>query len=488
MEFKTKNIKAIFPEYLCTIIGLILLLFNCSISHAQNKDKPNVILIFADDLGWGDLGSYGHNQLKTPALDKLAKEGKLFTQFYVNSPVCSPSRASLMTGRFPAELGIHGHLSTPESNSSRGMPNYLNPEIHTITKMFKDNGYAVGHFGKWHLGHSLDAPLPNAYGIDEAKTNTSNSTDNFKLWHPDNRPIATKLILDETINFINRNKDKPFYVNAWLVDPHAVLNPTEKQMEMYEHVSPKPYAKKYYGKEVKFHGAPQVYYATVTEMDRQIGIFLDKLEALGRADNTIVIFTSDNGPEVMQISNAAHSAAGSPGPFRGFKRSLYEGGIRVPLIVRWPKHINENTIDSTSVISAVDFIPTLNSLCGFNTNINLDLDGEDMSNSLLISPKKRIKPLFWEWRFGIVGRPIDKSPMLVMRQNQWKLLMNPDKSRIELYDIIKDPSELENKILDEPEIVDRMSKKLLSWKSKLPYGLEDKNAGSNSYKWPKVSN
>tara|TARA_R110002050_G_scaffold177889_1_gene311107 strand:- start:75464 stop:76915 length:1452 start_codon:yes stop_codon:yes gene_type:complete len=464
---------------------LMVLMFGSTTLCGQQNDRPNVILIFADDLGWGDLGSYGHRQLKTPELDQLAKEGRLFTQFYVNSPVCSPSRASLMTGRFPAELGIHGHFATPESNGSRGMPNFLDPHAKTITKIFKDNGYAVGHFGKWHLGHSSDAPLPTAYGIDVAKTNTSNSKDEFKLWYPTKRSKATKMVLDETTKFIEENKENPFYVNAWLVDPHAVLNPSEKQMKKYESMSPKPYAKKHYGQKVKYHGAPQIYYATVTEMDRQIGIFLDKLDALGLKDNTIVIFTSDNGPEAMQISNAAHSAAGSPGPFRGLKRSLYEGGIRVPLLVRWPNHIPENSIDSISVVSSVDFIPTLTTLCGFSNDDKLKLDGEDMSSSWLASPKKRTKPLFWEWRFGIVGRPLDKSPMLAMRQDKWKLLMNPDRSRVELYDLINDPTELDNRALDEPQLVKEMSATLLSWKSHLPKGPVDKNAGTNMYHWPK---
>lgn len=484
MDCKTKN-KYSGTILLCWPIAiLILVVLGSTIMYGQHNDRPNVILIFADDLGWGDLGSYGHRQLKTPALDQLAKEGKLFTQFYVNSPVCSPSRASLMTGRFPAELGIHGHFATPESNSDRGMPNFLDPKTNTITKIFKDNGYAVGHFGKWHLGHSPDAPLPNEYGIDVAKTNTSNSRDDFKLWYPTKRSKVTKLVLDEATGFIEENKGGPFYVNAWLVDPHAVLNPSERQMKKYESLSPNSYATKHYGQKVKFHGAPQVYYATVTEMDRQIGIFLDKLDALGLKENTIVIFTSDNGPEVMQISNAAHSAAGSSGPFRGVKRSLYEGGIRVPLLVRWPNHIKENSLDSVSVVSSVDFIPTLVTMCGLSSN-NLELDGEDMSSAWLEFPKKRSKPLFWEWRFGIFGRPLDKSPMLAMRRDRWKLLMNPDKSRVELYDLINDPSELDNKVLDEPELTKFMSAELLSWKSKLPDGPSDKNAGTNKYNWPK---
>lgn len=452
---------------------------------SQTKNRPNVVFIFADDLGWGDLSAYGHPRLKTPCLDKLASEGRLFTQFYVNNPVCSPSRASVMTGRFPSELGIHGHLSTPELNRERGMPNFLDPYLPNLTRMLQQNGYATGHFGKWHLGHSEDAPSPKAYGIDESLTNTSNDSIDFKLWYPENRSKASKMVFDEAIEFIMEHKDESFYVNAWLVDPHAVLNPSKEQMEKFEWTSPRPYSKKYYGQEVDFYGAPQVYYATVSEMDKQVGVFLDKLESLGLSDNTIIIFSSDNGPEVAQITNASHSAAGSSGPFRGVKRSLYEGGVRVPFIVKWPNHIPEATVDTISVVSGVDFLPTIGKLCGIEISKNFEIDGEDMSSSWLGKPQERGKPLFWEWRFSIEGRHLDKSPMLAIRQGRWKLLMNPDGSRIELYDLILDPSELQNRREEEPDIVKDLSQQLMDWKRTLPEGKMSKSAGQNNYKWPK---
>lgn len=461
-----------------------LLSTQCSIVSQENR-PPNVVFIFADDLGWGDLSVYGHPKLQTPSLDKLAEEGRLFTQFYVNNPVCSPSRASIMTGRFPSELGLHGHLSTTESNKERGMPDFLDPAIPNLTRTFQENGYAVGHFGKWHLGHTENAPAPNAYGIDESLTNTSNDTVDFKLWYPKNRPKASKMVFEETLKFVEKNKGKPFYVNAWLVDPHSVLNPSKEQMKDFEWASPKPYSKKYFGEAVNFYGAPQVYYATVTEMDRQIGIFLDKLNALGLEENTIIVFSSDNGPEVPEISNASHSAAGSSGPFRGVKRSLYEGGIRVPFIVKWPNHVPEATVDSISVVSGVDFLPTLGKLCGIDISKNLEIDGEDMSSSWLGKPQERSKPLFWEWRFGIAGRHLDKSPMLAIREGRWKLLMNPDGSRIELYDILADPSELQNLNHSRPKIVTDLSNKILDWQQSLPEGLVSKSAGQNNYSWPK---
>lgn len=475
--------KSCFIKYLSLLKLGIILAISGNV-YAQTNPQPNVIFIFADDLGWGDLSCYGHPRLKTPALDRLASEGKLFTQFYVGNPVCSPSRAAIMTGRFPASLGIHGHLATPESNAQRGMPDYLDPELPNLTRTFQQEGYAVGHFGKWHLGHSPDAPMPGAYGIDEFRTNTSTDTADFKLWYPEHRHEATKMILDEAAAFMEKHQSQPFYINAWLVDPHAVLNPSPEQLEQFAWASPNAYARKYYGQEVPFYGATQIYYATLTEMDRQIGLFLDKLDALGLADNTIVIFSSDNGPEVMEIPNAAHSAAGSAGPFRGFKRSIYEGGVRVPLLVRWPGHIEAGSIESTSVVGAVDFLPTLSQLCGLKTPTSPDIDGEDRSAVWLGTPQSREKPLFWEWRFNIAGSILGKSPMLAIREGKWKLLMNPDRSRIELYDLESDPSELVNLAGRQKKVTRRLTKKLMAWKQSLPEGPTDRSAGSNAYRWP----
>ncbi len=448
---------------------------------ANTNKRPNIVFLFADDLGWGDLGCYGHRRLKTPNLDRLANEGILFTQFYVSGSVCSPSRAAILTGQFPARLGVHGHFARPEINERRGMPHYLDPQVMTFTRLLQQNGYITGLFGKWHLGSGKGAPLPGAYGFDEHRTNTSNDEDagtTFNLWKPELRPVATKMVLDETLQFIESNKDKdqPFYVNAWFVDPHATLNPSDEQMKPYNRFSPRG---------VDFHGAEQIYYATVTEMDKQIGIFLDKLDQMGLAENTIVIFSSDNGPEDIHISNASHSGVGTPGPFRGRKRSLYEGGVRVPFIIRWPKEVQAGQIDDTSVIGGVDFFPTMCSLAGIEVPEDLLLDGEDMSSALKGNPTNRTKPLMWEWRYRIFGHKFNKSPILAIRDGNWKLLMNPDHSRAELYDIPNDPSELNNLADEKPAIVKRLSEKVLKWQAELPDSPFDKDAGSNQYPWPK---
>ncbi len=460
-------------------VGSLSLLTSRECLGNSSDQRPNIVFLFADDLGWGDLGCYGHQRLKTPNLDKLAEQGILFTQFYVSGSVCSPSRTAIMTGHFPARHGVHGHFARTELNERRGMPNYLEPEVMTVTRLLQQNGYVTGLFGKWHLGSGPGAPLPEAYGIDSHRTNTSNDPEaktTFNLWSPEFRSVATKMVIDETLEFIEANKDQPFFVNAWFVDPHATLNPSEEQMEPYSRFSPKG---------VDFHGAEQVYYATVSEMDKQIGRFMQRLDEMGLAENTIVIFSSDNGPEDIHISNTSHSGVGSAGPFRGRKRSLYEGGIRVPFIVRWPKNAPAGKVDNTSVIGGVDLLPTLCSLAGVELPDGLDLDGEDMSKAFYGNPQQRTKPLMWEWRYRIFGHTLHRSPMLVIREGKWKLLMNPDRSRVELYDIPSDPSELNNLSEEHPQVVKRLSGKVLAWQKTLPESPLDPGTGSNAYPWPK---
>ena len=440
--------------------------------------RPNFIFILTDDLGWGDLGCYGHQSIKTPNLDRLAKQGSLYTQFYVSSGVCSPSRTAFMTSHFPARHRIHGHLATPEQNAARGMPNYLDAGVPTITRLLQSAGYATAHFGKWHLGSGEGAPDPAAYGIDDHRTVNSNGPG----WDDEQdvyfRARSTRLIVDETIRFVEANRDRPFYVNAWTLLPHALLHPTDEQMAPYRQLAPG-------GPKFPYKGAMQIYYASVSDIDQQVGRLMEKLDELGLANDTVVLFSSDNGPEDIHIRNAAHSGVGTPGPFRGRKRSLYEGGVRMPWIVRWPGHVPAGRTDDSTVIGAVDFLPSVCSMAGVEAPGAVNLDGEDMSAALLGKPKQRAKPLMWEWRFTIAGDVLNRSPMLSIRDGNWKLLMNPDRSRVELYDIPSDPSELNNLAKKHPDVVKRLSKRVLEWQATLPEGPVQPGAGSNAYPWPK---
>jgi N-acetylgalactosamine-6-sulfatase len=438
--------------------------------------RPNIVFIFADDWGWGDLGCYGHPYARTPNLDRLASQGILFTQFNVCSGVCSPSRTAVMTGRFPARFGIHGHFAEHDVNAKRGMPNWLDPAVPTVTRCLQENGYAVGHYGKWHLGHGEGAPEPFAYGIDECRVNVGNGPQ--LDFGPEGRGRSSEVIVDETIGFIDRHADEPFFVQAWLNDTHAILDPGEESMAEYERFTAD-------GMDARHRGALRVYFATVTNADRQIGRLLDHLDARGLSENTIVVFSSDNGPEDIVIRNASHSGVGSSGPFRGRKRSLYEGGVRTPFILRRPGGgTPAGVIDNDTVLSAVDLMPTFCALTGSALPEHAALDGEDMSAAFLGKRPTRTKPLFWEWRFRVHGHVINASPMLAVRSGDWKLLLNPDRSRVELYDVPNDAMELENLADRHPEVVEELAGLVLAWQAELPEGPLDPGAGSNWYPWP----
>lgn len=449
----------------------------------SGEKRPNFIFIFCDDLGWADLPCHGHTsltahggwtvrgKLNMPNIDRMASEGTIFTQFYVPSAVCSPSRTGIMTGLFPSRLGIHDYLAGTELNRERGMPDYVDPSVPTITRLLKNAGYATGHFGKWHLsgGRVEGAPLPEEYGINRY---------NNCLKGPGGRPDSTEKIADETIAFIESHQNQPFYINAWLYDPHSPLRPTEEHLKPYEHLSPRWGDQK---------GALQVWYSVLTNIDNHVGRIMDKLDELELSENTVVIFSSDNGPESGLMSFTSHYGGASStntGPFRGIKRSLYEGGIREPFIVRWPGTTPAGNVDSTTVIGGVDFLPTIAHLAGVELPGEMELDGENLSPALKGKPQKKSKPLMWENRFPVYGHVIHKSPVLAVRDGRWKLLMNPDRSRTELYDIPADPSELNNLADKYRDVVKRLSKHVLEWQATLPEGPVHKDAGSNAYPWP----
>lgn len=469
---KTRKLNAL--RSICFVF--VSLIWTPSIP-AQAETKPNMIFLFADDLGWGDLSCYGSEKMKTTSLDKLAKEGTLFTQFYVAGSVCSPSRAGIMSGQYPARNRVFGHFARTERNKERGMPNALDPDLFMLTDLLQAQDYITAHFGKWHLGNIS----PAEYGIDVFMSNAHSNVrggEKLDIWSPKARPTSTKDVLDETMKFIEKNKNNPFYVNVWFSDVHATLNPSKEQLKSV----PKKY--KRINETVDFYGVEQVYLATLKEMDRQIGIFLNKLEDAGLAENTLVIFSSDNGPEDYQITNAAHSGVGSTGPFRGRKRSIYEGGIRVPFIIKWPGKIPANNINNTSVMNGVDFIPTVASIVNAKIPDNFTQDGEDMSDVWLGSERKREKTLFWEWRYRVFGHVLNRCPMIAVREGNYKLLMNPDKSRVELYNIIEDPSEMQNLVESNPEITKQLVKKALAWYKTIPESPLPPKAGKNDWNWP----
>ena len=443
---------------------VMILMFGAGWARAETR-KPNILFIFGDDWGYGDLGCYGHKELKTPNLDKLASQGTRYTHFYVTSGVCSPSRCGVITGHFPPRHRIFGHFAANEKNAQRGMPNWLALDAPSLPRLLQKAGYKTAHYGKWHLGGGglphgdPSAPKPAEYGYDETRVWNGNGPtwkgedlhptvrymDDDKVW----APASSKLAVDATIDFVTRHKDQPFYVNLWLKDPHEPLWPTDEQRAPYKD---------------KFENPKQCYYAVLSDADRHVGRLLEKLDELGLSENTLVIFSSDNGPENLNDTTRAGITAG----LKGRKRYVHEGGVRVPFIVRWPGKTPVGKVDENSVMSAVDFMPTFASLAGINMPRGYRPDGENITAALTGRPFERSKPLYWQK----VGKNIKAQgpnwTSHVIREGDWKLLHNVFTGRTELYNIPQDPCETNNLAKKHPEKVKALLRKLETWTATLP--------------------
>ena len=410
--------------------------------------KPNIVFIFADDWGWGDLSCHGHPWLKTPNLDRLAGEGIDFQQFNVLNPVCSPSRTAALTGHFPARYCIHEHFA-PGINTQRGMPDWLDPKAPTLARFLKGAGYRTGHFGKWHLTNqgAVGAPEPAAYGFDEAA-----------VFNGPGAPAGLHDTAGNAVRFIRASKGGPFYVNVWIHESHTPHVPTPESMERWKHLDQQK----------------QVYSAVITDGDNDVGRVIDALKETGAEQNTIVIFAADNGPEWTGGENRKKSGAGygeyysigQTGGLRGRKRSLFEGGVRTPFIVRWPGHAPAGVKNDKTVLTAVDLLPTLCAAAGVRLPDDYHGDGENLLEALSGKDVARTRPIFWEWR-GTKTEP-DWWPRLAVRAGDWKLAMTYDAKRLELHQLIDDRAESKDAAKDHPDIVERLSKLALDWKSTLP--------------------
>ncbi len=443
------------------------------IEDKPTSTKPNVILIFIDDMGFADISGFGNPAVNTPNMDHLAKEGLRLTNFYVNSPICSASRVALKTGLYPQRTRIHSFLSTRKHNKRRKMPNYLPDTYNTYAKVFKENGYATAHFGKWHIGGGRDvndAPLPQAYGYDKSLVAFEGLGDRI-LWSKTAGNIApswnynigkiydlpkhqtTETYVNRAIKFIRKNRERPFLVNVFPNDVHDAHEPSQAQLEKWK------------GKGSSL--SEDKFFAVLDEMDKQIGRLLGALDKLNLSDNTIVILTSDNGPtDWKRYYDKNIKPPGFTGPFFGRKWSLYEGGIRMPFIIRWPEKIDANQTNDTSVVAAMDIFPSLIKIANLKNRNSLTLDGEDMSQALLGKNKKRLKPLFWEYGvYGSIkpGKKAHHSPKLAMRNERYKLLLNPDGSELKMFDLLNDQGEKHDIAAGNQVLVDAMKKQLLDW-------------------------
>lgn len=444
---------------------------------SAERVRPNFIFILTDDQGWGDAGFAGHPYVRTPALDRLKREGTWLQQFYVAATVCSPSRTAFMTGQYPARHAIHGHLSTAEQNAARAMPNWLNAEAPMLPRLLQRAGYATAHFGKWHLGHGEGAPPPRDYGFDVSKVVNGNGPSlGNEGTEPYFRARSTAQIMDETIEFIRANRERPFFVNAWTLLPHAKLDPTAEQLSEYTGLQPRAddpafgdWMQKYLGRAKSLPDQMRVFCASLTDLDTQVGRLLDALEELGLAENTVIFYSSDNGPEDYRVGNAANAGVGSPGVLRGRKRSMYEGGVRTFGLVRWPGHVPAGRVDSVSVTGAVDFLPTVCALAGVDVPVDFMGDGENVSDIWLGGERERRGPLYWEWLFGVQGADDGYlPPPLAMRYGDWKLFGDHSGERLQLFNIAADPGEQRDVVLEQPVLAEFMKKRLLAWAGGLP--------------------
>jgi len=355
------------------------------------------------------------------------------------------------------------------------MPDWLDPRTVTITRLLREAGYATGHFGKWHLGGGTNAPAPGDYGIDEHRTVNSNGPSlGNEAKEPFFRARSTAMIVDEAIGFIRAHRDRPFYLNVWTLLPHAQLKPTPEQLEVYRSLEPRAdhpalggWMQQYLGAAKNLRSQMQVFCASLTDLDTQIGRLLRALDELDLAKDTIVFFSSDNGPEDYRIANAANAGVGSPGPLRARKRSMYEGGIRTFGLVRWPGRVAAGRVDESSVIGGVDWLPTICALAGVPVPDSVQPDGEDVSDIWLGQPRPRRKPLHWEWLFPVQGAEY-RPPMLAIRDGDWKLFVQHDGSGAELYNIPADIAERHNVASAHPTLVKELTDRALAWRDTLP--------------------
>ena len=450
-----------FKESMKSIHAIVLV--TLSMLSVTAAGTPNILFIFADDWGWGDLSCHGHPYVKTPNIDRLAKEGTDFHRFTVASGVCSPSRTAVMTGHFHARYNIDGHFAWVPSNASRNMPDWLDPKAPLLPRMLQSAGYATAHYGKWHLANNMipDSPLPGIYGYDEY--GAFNCAGEQMPVHEDS---------EHAVHFIEKavSDAKPFFVNLWLHEPHTPFHTVPKYEWRFRHLEKEE---------------DRIYASVLSHADDRIGEVLGTLDRLNVSDNTLVIFSSDNGPArasgatelKLQYDTATGAgwgvaaAKGITAGRKGYKASLFQGGVEVPFIARWPGKIAAGAVDDVSLISAVDLLPTFCELAEVELPSSYRPDGVSQV-SVLMGKKKpvREKSLFWKYPSAWPARASKPDHLVsyaVMDQT-WKLLANKDASYVELYDIAKDLYEKNDLKTQNPKEVEKLLTKLKDWKKTLP--------------------
>ncbi|WP_245986171.1 arylsulfatase [Marinoscillum furvescens] len=454
--------------FIVMMMGLTIV--GCSTPQESTHPKPNVIFILADDLGYGDLSCYGQQHFKTPNIDRLAQQGMRFSQHYSGATVCAPSRSALLTGMHTGHTPIRGNKEIqPEGQHP------LPDSLVTLAEVFKSAGYKTGAFGKWGLGFPGSEGDPNNQGFDEFYGYNCQRLAHhyypYFLRHnesidslPENSgkskgTYAPEVIHEHALQFMENHQDEPFFMFYPSAIPHAEMIAPDSVMDKYrgkylperayEGVDDGPeYRKGPYESQEEAHAA---FVAMMDVLDRQVGEILAKVEALGMADRTIIVFTSDNGPH--REAGADPNYFSSNGPLKGYKRDLYEGGIRVPLIVSWPGKITPGA-KSAHVSAFWDFLPTFRDLVGLEANDSLNLDGISMAPTLLGQANQpKHEYLYWEFH--------EKGGRQAIRKGKWKAVrynvFEDRESTPELYDLSEDIGEEYNVADEYPEVAAQLA-------------------------------
>ena len=439
---------------------------------ATPATAPNIILLVADDLGFGDLSIAGSARVRTPQLDRLGRNGSRFQRFSVASPVCSPSRAGVLTGQWPARHGIHNAYGSREAAVKDGMPPWLDPGAVLLPRLLRSAGYHTAHYGKWHLAASDDArgPPPQAYGYDDYRGFNG----------PPNSAVASaSQIFGLAVSFIARRGAKPAFVVVAAHEPHTPHQPSLSALERFAHLP---------------RENERIYAAAVADLDDGVGRLVHGLRLLDEFEQTLLSFFSDNGPEhsstaeregVRRTCKGAEKACvlrcgegcsvGQTAGLRGRKRSLFEGGVASPLLVSWPSGgVRSGHADATSVLNAVDLLPTLCALAGAVMPAGYQPDGEDVTAAMIRGqPVKRRRSLLWEYQgFAHTQHTKDGWAWLAVREGNWKLVASGDRRRVELFDLERDPFEKASvaEAAANAAVVARLERAVVGWQAELPPG------------------
>jgi arylsulfatase A len=386
-------------------------------------DKPNIIVLLCDDLGYGDLSCFGHPEVRTPNLDKLALQGLRLTNCYSASPVCSPSRAGLMTGRTPNRLGIRDWIP-----ANSGV--FLRPGELTIPQILKKAGYKTCHAGKWHLNSRTDGtePTPGDWGFDHwlyTQNNAAPSHLNPTNFVRNGKPAgalsgpSSHLVVAEALRWLDGLKDEPFYLNLWFHEPHEPVAASQEFLALYP--DEKNLDRRHY-------------LADISQMDAAVGTLMRYLDERKLADKTLIYFSSDNGPETLKRYEGANRSYGMPGSLKGMKLHMTEAGYRVPGIIRWSERIQPGVSDEP--VCSVDLLPTVCELAGVEPPADRALDGASLVSLFDGKPVVRKVPLFWQYD-NAISRPW----VISLREGPWKLLANATLDEVALFDLAHDVGE-----------------------------------------------